>query len=990
MTGTSPSPSGLNLAALRRRLADPRAPSFWRSLEEVAETTAFAAYLDQEFPQLADGMASALDRRRFLQLAAASLILGGLSGCGPEQSPEDIVPNVVDPVGSVEGEPSFFTSASLLGGYATGVLVEHRLGRPMKVEGNPDHPASLGATDLFAQAAILDLYDPDRAQAVTYAGRIRTWAAFISALDDKRAAWRAAKGKGLRVLTGAITSPSFAAQMKALAAIYPEMDWHVWEPVNRDAVRAGAALAFGRPLELVPHLDRAQTVLAVDSDLLSSAPGHLRFSRDFAARRRATGGNAMLRLYAIESTPTLTGAAADHRFPVRPGEVHALLWGLAELVGAIPPGASTGSATAPPWLAPIAKDLLRNHGRALVHVGPEQSADIHALSHLVNRAIGATGATASFIDPAHATAEDHGSSIGRLTRDMHAGEVQSLIILAGNPVFTAPADLGFAEALRRVPFTAYWGLYADETAAACQWHVPATHLFEAWGDARAFDGTASIIQPQIKPLYNGRSAHELVMALQGEARPEMLAPIRDFWRAELQRRQTGDFARAWTEALRRGVVSGTAASPVIPTPQPFQPQPPKSSAGLAVIFRPDPQVWDGSFANNGWLQELPRPLTKLSWDNAALIAPATAERLDLANGDIVVIRAEGRSARVPVWLLPGQASDCITLHLGQGRTVVGRAGLGVGSDVYTLRGSRSPWLQEAVELTKTGERRALATTQHHHAMAGHDIVRVGTRQQFEKDPHFLHGANPGETLYPAYEYPGTAWGMQIDLNACLGCGICALACQAENNVPVVGKEEVMRGREMHWLRVDRYYQGGLDAPGTLFQPVLCMHCENAPCEVVCPVQATNHDHEGLNVMVYNRCVGTRFCSNNCPYKVRRFNFFAYAEEEARPAEARNPDVTVRSRGVMEKCTYCLQRISAARIAADRENRAVRDGEVVTACQAACPTQAIVFGDLHDPNSAVSKRKASPLDYPLLAELNTRPRTTYGARLRNPNPDIEEA
>jgi MoCo/4Fe-4S cofactor protein with predicted Tat translocation signal len=990
MTRSAASSPRLDLAALRRRLADPLAPSFWRCLEEVAETTEFTAYLHQEFPQLAAGIAAALDRRRFLQFAAASLVLGGLSACGPEQPPEDIVPNVVDPAGSVEGEPSFFTSASLLGGYATGVLVEHRLGRPMKVEGNPDHPASLGATDLFAQAAILDLYDPDRAKAVAYAGRIRTWQAFISALDDTRGSWRAANGKGLRVLTGAVTSPSFAAQMKALADLYPEMGWHVWEPVNRDAPRAGATLAFGRPLEMVPQLDRARTVLAIESDLLSSAPGHLRFSRDFAARRQPASGDTMLRLYAIESTPTLTGAAADHRFPARPGDVHELLWAIAAQVGAIPSGAAGGTGASPPWLAPVAQDLLRNRGRALVHVGPEQSADIHALAYFINRALGAEGATASFIDPVNATADGHDASIGRLTRDMQAGQVEALIVLAGNPVFTAPADLAFAEALRRVPFTAYWGLYADETAAACQWHVPATHLFEAWSDARAFDGTASIIQPQIKSLYNGRSAHELIAALRGEGRPEMLAPVRDFWRTELGRRQTGDVTQAWTEALRRGIVPGTAAAPVTPASQPFRLAPPKSSAGLTVIFRPDPHVWDGSFANNGWLQELPRPLTKLSWDNAALIAPATAERLDLANGDVVAIEAEGRKTEIPVWILPGQAPECITLHLGQGRTIAGRVGLGVGSDVYRLRGSASPWRQEAVAVAKTGERHALATTQHHHAMAGSDLVRVGTVREFAKDPNFLRVANPQDTLYPAYDYPGTAWGMQIDLNSCIGCGVCALACQAENNIPVVGKAEVMRGREMQWLRIDRYYQGGLDAPEMLFQPVLCMHCENAPCEVVCPVQATNHDDEGLNVMVYNRCVGTRFCSNNCPYKVRRFNFFAYTEEEARPAEARNPDVTVRSRGVMEKCTYCLQRISAARIAADRENRGIRDGEVVTACQAACPSRAISFGDLHDPNSAVGKRKASPLDYALLAELNTRPRTTYGARLRNPNPDIEGA
>jgi molybdopterin-containing oxidoreductase family iron-sulfur binding subunit len=616
----------------------------------------------------------------------------------------------------------------------------------------------------------------------------------------------------------------------------------------------------------------------------------------------------------------------------------------------------------------------------------------------MNHTLGNVGSTVFYTDPVEAGPVDQMGSLRELVADMQAGLVDLLVILGGNPVYQAPAELRFSEHLSKVKLRVHLGLYDDETAALCHWHIPETHYLETWSDGRAFDGTITIMQPLIAPLYGGKSAHEVLAALMGQPNRPSYAIVRDYWRGQLP---PEDFEPFWRTALHEGLVANTALPPREVAYRNMRVEAselavsPSDQRSLDLVLRPDPTVWDGRFANNGWLQELPKPLTKLTWDNAALISPATAQRLGLHNEDVVELRYRGRTARAPVWLMPGQADEAVTVHLGYGRWRTGRVGRGTGFNAYVLQTSTAPWGDSGMEIHPTGGRYPLASTQLHHTMEGRNLVRVGTLAQYLAHPEFVHEMAheppPDLTLYPLYEYKGYAWGMAIDLNACIGCNACVIACQAENNIPIVGKSQIAVGRDMHWLRIDRYYQGSIDDPETYYQPVLCMHCEKAPCEVVCPVAATVHDDEGLNVMVYNRCVGTRYCSNNCPYKVRRFNFLQYVDDQTPVLKLlRNPDVTVRTRGVMEKCTYCVQRISAARIQAEKDQRLIGDGEVVTACQASCPTEAIVFGDINDLNSRVAKLKASQLNYGLLTDLNTRPRTTYLARLRNPHPDLAAA
>ncbi|HET6518820.1 MAG TPA: TAT-variant-translocated molybdopterin oxidoreductase [Geminicoccaceae bacterium] len=975
-------------ALLGDRLGRGRDRHLWRSLEELSETPEVRRYLAAEFPGLAHALAT--DRRGALRLMGASLALAGLSACDHAGGDPNLVSRGRAAPGHTPGEPLVFATTLELDGYGRGVLVESYGGRPTKIEGNPLHPATLGATDVFLQAEILSLYDPDRSRAPREGGRPRRWDRFWAALAAERAALAARGGEGLRVLTGTLTSPSLAAQLEAVLAAFPQAQWHQYTPVSDDNARAGARLAFGEAVETLYDLSRAEVVLTLGGDLLGAGPGHVRYARDFAAARRADGLAWVQRLYAVEAAPSLTGARADHRLILRPSEVEAFARAVAAALGAT--DGAGGPAPEPPILAALVEDLRGAGPHALAVAGREQPPAVHALAHAINAALGAAGQTAIYTDPVPARPVDGTTSLRALADDMAAGAVSHLFILDGNPAYAAPADLDFPTRLAAVPFSVHLGLHEDETAALCRWHLPRAHALESWGDARAFDGTVSLRQPVRPPSEDLRGAEEILSALADGAPASGHEIVRAFW---LTQWGEADFEPRWRQALHDGVVADTALPPrpvalrpdwdaevrVTPTGEP---------PGLEVLFAPDPSVWDGRYANNAWLQELPRPLTKLVWDNAALMAPATAERLGLRSGDVVQLTVAGRGLHAPVWAMPGHAPDTVTLPLGYGRTRAGRIGTGVGFDAYRLRTSDRPWFAPGASLTPTGDRHRLVTTQDHNRMDGRDIVRAATLAEYRADPEAL-GDPPAEappSIYPDWPYPGHAWGMAIDLDACLGCNACAVACQAENNVPVVGKEEVARHREMHWLRVDRYHEGPADAPLTHFQPMLCMHCEKAPCEVVCPVNATVHDSEGLNAMVYNRCIGTRTCSNNCPYKVRRFNWFNYATEGelARPDEAFNPDVTVRARGVMEKCTYCVQRISAARIAAKRDGRPIRDGEVVTACQQACPTRAIVFGDLNDPDSAVSRLKASPRDYALLGEINTRPRTTYLARLLNPHPD----
>jgi MoCo/4Fe-4S cofactor protein with predicted Tat translocation signal len=1025
----------LDLQAIRERLGTRKGPELWRSLDELAETPDFQDWLHREFPRQAsewvESPADGVSRRRFLQLSGASLALAGLTAC-TKQPLEHIVPYVRQPEEIVQGRPLFFATTFALGGYGLGVLAESHEGRPTKIEGNPDHPASLGATDVFAQASVLDLYDPGRSQSITDLGRIRTWGAFVNEISAPIRALRALGGEGLRFLTGAVTSPALADQMRALLAAYPKARWHRWEAAAPPHAHAGAMAAFGAPHETVYDLTRAKVVVALGSDLLTLGPAAVRYSRDFARKRqvradRRPDAPAMNRLYAVESTPTNTGTLADHRLALPPAQLDAFVLALAGELGVAPAPpmalATVLPARARAFAAALAKDLRANAGASVVAADGFSSPAVQVLAHAINQALGNTGKTVFHLPPVEADPVDHAASIAELARDLDAGRVELLVVFDTNPVYTAPADLRFGQALQKARLRVHLGLYDDETAELCQWHLPAAHPLESWSDARAFDGTASIAQPLIEPLYGGKSAHELLAVFADRIDATSYDVVHDYWTKRLG--GTGAAEAAFKKAVHDGLVPGTAEAPVAVAVSPgaaaqaagqlAREIAAASPAAVPLFFRPDPTVHDGRFANNAWLQELPKPLTKLTWDNALVVSPRTAERLKVHVEQIVELAWRGGKIRVPVWMQPGHADGCATLHLGYGRWRAGAVGTGTGSNAYALRTSDALGMIPGVAISPTAERGTLASTQNHHLLeSGEEEIPVATREfekrrpvrtatlaEFAANPEFQRqeiashpdeaAAEQGMSLYPPWPYNGYKWAMAIDLNVCTGCSACVIACQAENNIPTVGKEQVLKQRAMHWLRVDRYFEGSLDDPLVHHQPVPCMQCENAPCEVVCPVAATTHSSEGLNDMAYNRCVGTRYCQNNCPYKVRRFNFLRYSNHDVPALKMlENPDVTVRMRGVMEKCTYCVQRINGAKIDAEVAGRRVRPGDVLTACQQACPTEAIVFGDANDAGWEVTRRRADPLNYGLLEELNTRPRTTYLTKLRNENPELAAA
>ncbi|WP_167759839.1 4Fe-4S dicluster domain-containing protein [Massilia horti] len=948
-------------------------------------------------PLVPAGRAAASESRRTaLRLMAASAALAA-GGCkGPPQT--EILPYVAMPEQLVPGQPLFYASTFVRRGLAHGVLVESNMGRPTKVEGNPLHPATLGASDVFMQASILQMWDPDRSQTVWGSGAVSTWRAFETMLVPLRARWQQDGGAGLRILTGPASSPLLAAQLLALFARYPNARWHSYDPLQDERDAQAARLAFGRPADVLLQCERATAVVSFDADIIGGDwPGAIANARQLVQGRNSTATGFTRRLFSVEATPGLFGAMADNRLALAPADIDYLVARVAARFALTPAPAARTDPRLAGWEARLAAVLAQNQGRSLVVGGGSLSAPSRALVHLLNARLGNAGRTVIYIDPVRLLPGGAPGSIGALAADMQAGAVGTLVMIGANPVYNAPADIGFAALLKRVPLAIHLGLYRDETARRSHWHLPRSHDYERWSDARAFDGTASIVQPLIAPLYDSRSEHQLVALLADDPERNDYARLRRFWSARVG---AFDFNGFWQRALGRGIIDGSAASPlVLPTAATLAPRPapPPVRTGLLPLFVPDMRMDDGEFANNGWLQELPHPLTKLTWDNAALLAPATARRLGLEPGDVVRLAlgqeaGQGNAVEAPVWILPGHADDCITLPLGFGRSAAGRVGDGVGFDAYRLRTAAAATGQATLAVTKTGRRHQFAPIQGNDRMEGRELVRVVGVDAFRRDPRVATAApsarTPEQNLYPQYDYSHYRWGMAIDLNSCIGCGACTIACQAENNIPVVGKEQVRRERAMHWIRVDRYYQGPRERPRTLFQPVPCMHCEYAPCEEVCPVGATVHDSEGLNVQVYNRCVGTRFCSNNCPYKVRRFNFLQFSDQHTETYKAmRNPDVTVRQRGVMEKCNYCLQRITRGRLDAERLGRRIADGEVITACQAACPTGAIVFGDLNDPASRVNRAKASPLDYALLAELNTRPRTSYAARVLNPDPEL---
>jgi len=992
----------LDIDQFRARL---RADGYWRSLDELARSgDEFDAFFDREFPQQALPLAKGVDRRNFVKLMGASVAMAGLAAC--KQPAETFVPYVRQPENLIPGKPLFFASAMTLAGYATGVLVESHMNRPTKIEGNPDHPSSLGASDAYMQASMLGLYDPDRSQVVRRLGEISTFSEFIGAIQPVLKDAQA-NGAGFRLLTQTVTSPSLGAQIQQLVAQYPGMQWHQWEPVNHDNAREGARTAFGSHVNTVYHFDKANVVVSLGADFLSEGPGHLRYSRDFMARRRVRkGSTSMNRLYSIESSPSPTGSVADHRLTVKPSQVEGYARALAAALGL---GGQGGTADNASWIAALARDLRANHGAAIVVPGDEQPAAVHAIAHAINQSLGSIGSAVTITDSAEVAPVNQLESLRALTTDMHAGKVKSLVILGGNPIFDAPADFRFHDALIKVPFRVHLSPYYDETSMLAHWHIPETHFLETWGDGRAHDGTVSIQQPLIAPLYGGRSAFEVLGAFLGGLDASPYDIVRNYWMAKSGAGLM--FDSTWRKWLNDGVIANSSlppkavsASMAIPAPAAARPA---ASGGLELELRRDPTIYDGRFANNGWLQELPKPQTKIVWENVLLVGPATAQKLGIAPTDdminekltmLVDVHYRGQTVRVPVWLIPGQAADTLTLTYGYGRRQAGRVGSDIGANAYVLRTSDALHGGAGVTIARTAfdSYEVACTQEHQNIEAGgeREIVRAGTFAEWRQNPTLRkHKDEPLEnadvSMWPRYRYDNYRWAMSIDTSVCTGCNGCVIACQSENNIPIVGKDQVHREREMHWLRIDRYYKGDPANPEVYHQPIPCMQCENAPCEPVCPVGATSHSVDGLNDMTYNRCVGTRYCSNNCPYKVRRFNFYHYADYDTPSLKPmRNPDVTVRTRGVMEKCTYCVQRINGAKIEAEKQSRRVKDGEIVTACQQACPSDAIVFGDLNDPNSRVSLLKAEPTNYGLLEELNTRPRTTYLATVRNPNPEVK--
>lgn len=971
----------LDLQALRKKLAAGQGPAFWRTLEEAAESDTLREYIEQEFPALSGQVPQGVDRRKLLKVMAASLAMAGAAAC-TKQPKELIVPYVRQPENVIPGIALFYATAMPAAGYARGLLVESHLNRPTKVEGNPDHPASLGATTIFEQASVLDVYDPDRSESVLREGRLGTWSDFTGSFSTEAQSLNLKKGEGLAILTGATTSPTLISQINQIRGQWPAAKWYVHEPGINSGLASAARKIAGRGALVTYDVSQADVIVSLESDFLNTGPAALAYARQFARRRSVDNGATPCRLYAIESGPSVSGSLADHHFPVKSSAVPEIAYQLATACGVS--GVPSVSQGAPGWLNAVAQDLKNSRGRCVVVPGEFQPEAVHLAAYATNAALGNAGKTVRLLEGVE---PDDTHSLDELTGDLNSGRIETLVILGSNPVYTAPATLGFGEAIRKARLVVRLGRYFDETSRWSHWHVPEAHYLETWSDSRAFDGTVTIQQPLIEPLYGGKSAHEILSILLGKPDQSSHETVKTYWQSQ---KKSGDFDALWKTSLHDGWMAGTAVGEVnAARSMTLPPLPSQTIKGLEVVFRPDPTIGDGTYSNNAWLQELPKPQSKMTWDNVVSISPANASKMNVTLGDMLRVTVDGRSVVGPAWILPGHAEDSVTVHFGYGREASGRVGNKIGYNAYAIQPAKTPWVAEG-SIAKTGEHFRLANTQETQTMAGREPVRAAELAELRRHPDFPtmyeKPLPAGETLYPPqWTYQGYKWGMAIDLNVCTGCSACIIACQAENNIAVVGKDQVARGRHMHWIRVDRYYSGDLDKPEMYNQPVPCMHCEDAPCEVVCPVAATVHSTEGLNEMVYNRCVGTRYCSNNCPYKVRRFNFYLYSDWQSPSLYGvRNPDVTVRSRGVMEKCSYCVQRIQEAKIRTEKENRRIHDGEVLTACQQVCPTEAITFGDLNDKNSKVSKLQALRRNYGLLDELNTRPRTKYLGYVRNSN------
>jgi len=999
----------MTLAQVRQELKGLTGKRYWRSVDELADTAEFQAAVEREFPGSAQEWVDPVSRRGFMKLMGASMALAGLAGCA-KQPDEPIYPYVKQPEDLILGKPNYFATAHPFVTGAVPLLVKSDQFRPIKIDGNPEHSYNLGSSDPFTQGTLLDLYDPDRSQHVTYRGENREWAEFAEGLRVKVA--ESKDGTGIYFLSATITSPTLARQWKAVQTAYPKATL-----VQYDPAVAGTSLEKG--LNAQYALADADVIVSLDADFLSGAafPGFHKLVREYAERRK--NPEKLNRLYSIESTPTTTGMKAEHRLGLRASEIPAFAAELAKAVGVtgVEAPAYNWTDEQKKFLAVLAKDLKAHAGKSVVIPGLYQDPSVTALAQAINDALGNAGKTVF----TSGETSDHLPSaqladLKALVSDLHAGKVDWLVILNANPIYSAPADLYFAAAFDKAKTVAHLGSHVDETGQISHWHIPAAHFLESWSDARSYDGTVSIVQPMIDPLYGGKTAHDVFQLLLNEPSLSAYEAVRETWKPAIK----GDFEVGWRKALHSGWIDGTLSSPSAAvsgkTAQSYKTPAPSQKDSLEIIFRPDPNIYDGRWSNVGWLQELPKPVTNLSWDNAALVSGATLTKLGLEEDDIVELTVNGRKVNAPVLVVPGHPDNSVTVYLGYGRSFAGRAGSGAGFNAYLIRTTASPFYATG-SIKKIEGKWGVAVTKSHfqdhrpkmfggqgngnnsleadEAISERGIIRYATLEEFKANPGFAN-EGPGHektdkenSLFPNWEYKENAWGMSIDMNSCTGCNACIVSCYAENNIAVVGKQQVRIGRNMQWLRIDTYFEGDLAAPRAHFQPMACQHCENAPCEQVCPVGATVHTPEGLNAMIYNRCVGTRYCSNNCPYKVRRYNFLLYSDFETESLKlSRNPDVSVRSRGVMEKCSYCVQRISAAKIEADKENRPVHDGEVVTACQQACPASAISFGNINDKGSKVAKLQANERSYQVLADLNTRPRTKYVAAVLNPNAELE--
>lgn len=1016
-----------------RKMSEVKETNYWKSLNQLSQNKEYQKFVEREFPENAAEMTDGVSRRGFLRIMGASIALAGLAAC--RRPAQKIMPFSKQPEDAIPGNPLYYATAMPFHGNLIGLIAENNEGRPTKLEGNPEHPASVGKTNVFNQASILGLYDPDRSRHPLNNGQtaeIEDFAKFASshfANTNRRIAF----------ISEANSSITYSSLRQQVLDKFGNASWLTYEPFGEDNAIEGTNMAFGRRLRTHYRFDNAKVIVSLNDDFMSSThPNNIEYARQAALGRKIDSPDAeMNRIYMVEDSFSPTGSYADHRLKVKASEVEAFTYALAaELSGRVN-GLSefnghTNKFSKHAWITILADELVSNRGQCALTAGLEHPPRVHAAVAAINSALGNTGSTVEYFEVPHFDDQNNREAFNSLVTEINEGGIDTLVIVGANPVFTAPADLGFGEALSKVSTVINLSEYVDETAKRSFWHINRAHYLEAWGDGYSFTGARSVIQPQIQPLFNGISEIEFLNIILTGRYVNGYELVQNTFRQYY----SGGFNNRWRRILHDGIestgnfrtVNARIASGFSSSMRTALNNLPETN-GVEIVIRPDHTLYDGRYANNSWLQELPDPMTKITWDNVALMSPNTAESLGVENEDVVEITVNGASVSIPAWIQPGHVDESITLTTGYGRNGIGRVAdspyidyLGGGVDVYPLRTTGSS-LYASAEVRKNGEKYEIACTQDHHSLEGRDLYRQATLGQYQDNPEFAtfksyHGYDvPGmeeahaieedqpvslfnelepfdPEAYPEYE---PQWGMAIDLSACYGCNSCVVACQAENNVPVVGKREVKRGREMHWIRNDRYFVGdNPDEPQAVHQPVTCMHCEMAPCEEVCPVAATTHSEDGINQMTYNRCIGTRYCSNNCPYKVRRFNFFNYSKEYLTTGDdpniiqmAMNPEVSIRFRGVMEKCTFCVQRVNRAKIQAKIETGSPKpaDGEVIPACAQACPTDAIYFGDMTGKDNQIMKVKASNRNYQMLEELNTRPRTSYLAKITNPNPAL---